>query len=82
MRELTVFYFLFLRAAQEHAERHFPDNVECKTLHSLAYEKVGSRLVHKGLIFLVFLCLPYLFAFVSYICQCTLTPFYIKYLSL
>lgn len=48
MRELTVFYFLFFRAAQENAERLFPDNVECKTLHSLAYEKVGSRLVHKG----------------------------------
>ena len=68
MRELTVFYFLFFRAAQEHAELHFPDTVECKTLHSLAYEKVGSRLVHKGLIFLVFLCLPHLFAFVSYVC--------------
>ena len=67
MRELTVFYFLFFRAAQENAERLFPDNVECKTLHSLAYEKVGSGLV-EGLIFLVFLCLPYLFAFVSYVC--------------
>ena len=74
--------FPVFRAAQENAERLFPDNVECKTLHSLAYEKVGSRLVHKGLTFLVFLCLPYVFAFVSYVCQCTLTPFYIKYLSL
>ena len=45
MRELTVFYFLCFRTAQENAKRHFPDNVECKTLHSLAFNKVGSRLV-------------------------------------
>lgn len=51
MRELTVFYFLFFRTAQQHAKKHFPGNVECKTIHSLAFEKVGSRLVYEGVIF-------------------------------
>ena len=66
MRELTVSYFLFFRTAQENAKRHFADNVECKTLHSLAYKKVGSRLVQNGLNFpCLSLSLPHVFAFVG-----------------
>ncbi|XP_073249885.1 F-box DNA helicase 1-like [Porites lutea] len=38
---------LYSLTAQENAKRHFADNVECKTLHSLAYKKVGSRYKYK-----------------------------------
>ena len=62
-------YFLFFRTAQENAKRHFPDNVECKTLHSLAFKKVASRLVHKGLIF------PCLSLLALCVCFCGLSLF-------
>ena len=42
-----LFHFLFLfvfRSIQEHAAKMFPSNVENRTIHSLAYRKVGFRL--------------------------------------
>ena len=40
-----LFLFLFVfRSIQEHAAKMFPSNVENRTIHSLAYRKVGFRL--------------------------------------
>ena len=41
----VCFLFLFVfRSIQEHAAKMFPNNVENRTIHSLAYRKVGFRL--------------------------------------
>ena len=44
---VSLFCFCFclsLRSIQEHAAKMFPSNVENRTIHSLAYRKVGFRL--------------------------------------
>lgn len=41
--ELRFLYVVFNKAVHEQAERIFPDNVSCKTFHSLAFAAVGQR---------------------------------------
>ncbi|KAL2078519.1 hypothetical protein ACEWY4_026204 [Coilia grayii] len=41
--ELSFLYVVFNKPAQMHAQRIFPDNVSCKTIHSLAHAAVGQR---------------------------------------
>ncbi|XP_063077950.1 F-box DNA helicase 1-like [Engraulis encrasicolus] len=41
--ELQFLYVVFNKEAQRHATRIFPDNVSCKTIHSLAHTAVGER---------------------------------------
>ncbi|XP_041939145.1 F-box DNA helicase 1-like isoform X2 [Alosa sapidissima] len=60
---LRFLYVVFNKPAQMQAKRIFPDNVSCKTIHSLAHAAVGQRYREKlGLsslnIFSVFRVLP------------------------
>ena len=38
---ISIEYFQFNRSIQTYAEKVFPPNVKCQTVHSLAYAKVG-----------------------------------------
>ncbi|XP_076154729.1 F-box DNA helicase 1-like isoform X1 [Alosa pseudoharengus] len=63
MPSLRFLYVVFNKPAQMQAQRIFPDNVSCKTIHSLAHSAVGQRYREKlGLsslnIFSVFRVLP------------------------
>ncbi len=40
-------YVAFNRSVQEHAGRVFPEHVECRTVHSLAWNATGWRFRHK-----------------------------------
>jgi hypothetical protein len=45
--KLRILYLAFNKAMASEAAESFPPNVECKTIHSLAYRTVGSRYEHK-----------------------------------
>lgn len=40
---LRFLYVAFNKSVQVHAQRSFPQNVECKTVHSMAFHAVGKR---------------------------------------
>lgn len=40
---LRFLYVAFNKSVASEAQRHFPNNVACKTVHSLAYSDIGKR---------------------------------------
>lgn len=41
--DLRFLYVAFNNSVASEARRRFPSNVDCKTVHSLAYHDVGKR---------------------------------------
>lgn len=45
--ELSFLYLAFNKSMADEAQESFPDNVEVRTVHSLAYRSVGVKYAHK-----------------------------------
>ncbi len=47
LRNQTGLYLAYNKSIQEDAKESFPQNVECRTAHSVAYGKVGFKFKHR-----------------------------------
>lgn len=43
----SILYLAFNKSMAEEARRKMPNNVECRTLHSICYQKLPQNLRHK-----------------------------------